>query len=879
MRNSRHRYVCAFMTLAVCAAVALAAATAAAPMPAPDRWEADIRAFEELDRKAPPPRDAVLFVGSSSIRLWDLPRSFPGLKAINRGFGGSCVGDSVRFAPRIVLPYAPAVIVFYAGDNDIAAGKAPETVCDDYRAFVKAVHEHLPATRIVYIAIKPSIQRWKLIDAMRAANALIEAAAAADPRLAFVNLEPAMLGANDMPRRELFVADGLHLSAEGYALWAALLAPHLRLPDAEARLAANPWAIEQVKAGKLRAAYAHFWGFDPDDATAALRSAIASGAPTVVVGDTGAPWVADKIDLASDQEVVFERGVVVRAKRGAFTGKGDCLFTAARRKNVALTGRGARIEMRRQDYVQPPYEKAEWRHALSILSCADVRVTGLTLADSGGDGIYLGVAAKGVTNSNVRIEDVVCERNHRQGISVISAENLLIERCILRETGGTAPMAGIDFEPNHPTEKLAACVMRECTVEHNRGVGFDFCLNNLRAASALVSIRLERCRSLGNREGVRIGTRNDDPVAGIIEFTDCAIENPDGAGIAIHGKPAAGCAIRFERCTLRDAAVKDPALAPILLASGAGDRADAGGIAFVDCVVRDPLDRLPLVWRDFGAGVRLVDVTGTLAVEHEAVRTAFTLDKKLIDAWFPSQAFKIFAPFESEGARFAPAFPDARPETFSPPRVRQRERAEFLLWANATDRPSFTAVLRPVGQGPAAAAPLRVFSPSGKEILRAAVAAGSAATHVFTAEETGAYRIAAEPGSATLEIGAATHRVCLYSPNGFFHLLGAAGELFFQVPAGMHELGVKVSGGNDAERVRAALRNASGAVIQERDSIAQTHQFVIARAAAAAAGAEIWSLHLGKPSQGVLEDFFVELEGVAPVLAGAREALLVAEHR
>ncbi|HAK94811.1 MAG TPA: hypothetical protein DCM87_07335, partial [Planctomycetes bacterium] len=173
-------------------------------------------------------------------------------------------------------------------------------------------------------------------------------------------------------------------------------------------------------------------------------------------------------------------------------------------------------EMRRQDYTQPPYDKAEWRHALSILSCADVRVTGLTLADSGGDGIYLGVAAKGVTNSNVRIEDVVCERNHRQGISVISAENLLIERCILRETAGTAPMAGIDFEPNHPTEKLAACVMRDCTVERNRGVGFDFYLNNLGAASFPVSIRLERCRSLGNREGVRIGTRNDDPVAGVI---------------------------------------------------------------------------------------------------------------------------------------------------------------------------------------------------------------------------------------------------------------------------------------------------------------------------------------------------------------------------
>jgi len=875
MRRPSRRYLHFLVLFAAAAATAFTAARGADP--APDRWEADIRAFEESDRAAPLSRGAILFVGSSSIRLWDLARSFPGLPALNRGFGGSCIRDSVRFVPRIVLPYAPAVIVFYAGDNDIAGGLTPAAVCDDYRAFVSAVHAGLPETRIVYIAIKPSTRRWNFAGAMREANALIKAAAAADPRLAFVELDRAMLGPDGTPRRELLADDGLHLSADGYALWAALLAPHLRLPGAEARLAPNPWAQEQVAAGKLRAAHAHFWGFDPEDATAALRAAIASGAPAVVLDNTGAPWIADKIELAGDQEVVFERGVVVRAKRGAFRGKGDSLFTAARKRNVTLTGPGARIEMHRSDYTQPPYEKAEWRHTLSILSCANVRVRGLTFADSGGDGIYLGVAAQGGANSNVHIADVTCERNHRQGISVISAENLLIERCILRETGGTAPMAGIDFEPNHPTESLIGCVMRDCTAAHNRGVGFDFYLGALRATSAPVSIRLERCRSIGNIEGLRIATRNDDPVAGNIQFIDCTIEGPAGAGIAIHRKPASGCALRFERCVLRDAAAKDPALAPIVIAGGGGDRADLGGIAFVDSIVHDSIDRLPLQWHGFGAGSRLIGVTGTLTVEREGRRTPFTLDQARIDAWFPSQAFKTFAPFKTEGTFFAPAFPEARPETFFPPRVRQRERAEFLLWARAADRPSFTALLKPVGQGAPAPAPLKVFAPSGKEVLRAVVAAGSPATHVFTADETGAYRVAAEPGNAVLEIGAATHRVCLYAENGFFHFLGAAGELFFHVPADVREFGIKVSGGNDAERVRAAVCDPAGAVVQERDAIARTHQFVVARPDAARA--EIWSLRLGKPSQGVLEDYFIEIEGVAPVLAGAREALLVAEER
>ncbi len=630
---------CAWFTVHLLALLA-----PAAQFPAPDRWEKDIAAFEAADKAAAPPRNAILFVGSSSIRLWDLPRSFPKLPAINRGFGGSFVSDSVYFAPRIVLPYEPPIIVLYAGDNDLAAGKSPETVRDDYLAFVKLVHQRLPATRIVYLPIKPSIQRWNLIDKIREANKLIAAAAANDRRLAFVDIEPAMLGEDGKPRPELLVADGLHLSAEGYALWAALLSPHLRLPGTEVRMEPNSWALERVKSGALEVAHACWWGFDPTDATAALQAAIDSGASSVVLDDMGAPWVVEPIRLASNQEVVLARDVIVRAKRGAFKGKGDCLFTAARRRNVALTGHdNARLEMWRQDYAQAPYEKAEWRHALSIRSCAGVRVKGLTLAQSGGDGIYLGVAEKGVTNSDVVVQDVVCESNYRQGISVISAENLLLERCVLKDTAGTPPMSGIDFEPNDPSEKLERCVMRDCVAEGNRGAAFDFYLNNLRAASAPVSIRLERCRARGNLEGVRVAACNDDPVAGTIECVDCLFESPERAGIAVNGKPAGGCALRFERCTVSGAAAKD-ATAPIVLSASARDRANVGGLALVDCVVKDEKERLPMAWRNPGAGVRLVDITGTLAVECAGKRTVFALDARQLDAWFPPPALPVPEP-------------------------------------------------------------------------------------------------------------------------------------------------------------------------------------------------------------------------------------------
>jgi lysophospholipase L1-like esterase len=209
-----------WMVVMVCAAVFPAAEMAAA-----DPWEKEIAAFEAQDAKSPPPKNAVLFVGSSSIRMWKLKESFPDIEVINRGFGGSQVADSVRYAKRIVIPHAPRVVVLYAGDNDLANGKSPERVLADFKEFVAVVSGALPQTKIVYIGIKPSIQRWKLIDKVREANRLIHdyiAEQMSDKR-AFVDVEKPMLGEDGKPRADLLLDDGLHLSKKGYELWTKLV--------------------------------------------------------------------------------------------------------------------------------------------------------------------------------------------------------------------------------------------------------------------------------------------------------------------------------------------------------------------------------------------------------------------------------------------------------------------------------------------------------------------------------------------------------------------------------------------------------------------------------------------------------------------------------
>jgi lysophospholipase L1-like esterase len=214
--------------------LSLFAQTATETKPPPEaRWEKDIRAFEAADKTNPPPLDAVLFVGSSSIRLWkNLAQAFPGHKVLNRGFGGSELSDSVAFVDRIVTPYKPKLVLLYAGDNDIAAGKSPERVLADFKAFAVKIHAALPDTRIAYIAIKPCPAREKYLDRVKATNRLIQEYAASDSRLLFMDVFTPMLAQDGRPRADLCIKDGLHPNAQCYELWASIIKPVLDKYDA-----------------------------------------------------------------------------------------------------------------------------------------------------------------------------------------------------------------------------------------------------------------------------------------------------------------------------------------------------------------------------------------------------------------------------------------------------------------------------------------------------------------------------------------------------------------------------------------------------------------------------------------------------------------------
>src|SRR5690606_25934897 len=193
-------------------------------------WAADMARFAAQDASQPPPARPVVFTGSSSVRMWtSLAADFPRQPVLNRGCGGSQLRDVAWHAEEVAVRYQPRRIVLYSGHHAIDAGRTPEQVRDDFRAFVARVRRDLPGVPIAWLAIKPSLARIDQLPAQQRANALVEAAAAGMRNVDFIDVATPMLNANGRPRAELFLEDGLHMNRKGYELWRGIIAPYLRL--------------------------------------------------------------------------------------------------------------------------------------------------------------------------------------------------------------------------------------------------------------------------------------------------------------------------------------------------------------------------------------------------------------------------------------------------------------------------------------------------------------------------------------------------------------------------------------------------------------------------------------------------------------------------
>lgn len=658
----------------------------------------------------------------------------------------------------------------------------------------------------------------------------------------------------------------------------AMIAAALLLTATTSMGQTNRDAIDIAMAKQPQVVKASWWGFDETEATEALQSAIDSGADKVIVEDMGKPWIVNRIRLASDQELSFEKGCVVLAKRGAFHDRNASLFTARLKKNVTLSGNGATLRMWKADYHTDAYTQAEWRHCLSILSCTNVKVHDLTLADSGGDGIYLGVAKRGVTNQNVHVKNVICDGNNRQGISVISAENLLIEDTVLKNTSGTPPQAGIDFEPNHPGEKVVNCVMRNCVAENNAGGAYVLYLRPLNGTSAPISVRIENCVSRGtNALSASITTSNGGakgPPEGLVEFVDCRFEDSGTAGINVRDVPVDSCRIRFENCTLADSSDDPKRTTPIRFAARAGGTQDVGGVEFVNCKLVEPVDRPLMTFLDYAGDLKVLDVTGTLQIVRDGKQRVVPITEELLDELMPARTLKRIPRYDLTDVHLVPVDPDAEVPSAKSQLARQRKQGEYLVHAEKGDEVRLRVRYLKVGRYGGKEMKIRVSNETGKRVATLAAPFQQTTQCSFIAPETGTYKLDCDAGGNSVHVDSPSNPLCLVGVDRAIPFIRTSGDFYFWVPGDVKEFGVKVYGAGQ-ERVNAAVFDPSGTEVWAKENI-DMPEMLVAQPRKQGEG-EIWRVRIGRPTDGTFEDNYIDLRGVPNVLARTPESLLKPE--
>lgn len=567
----------------------------------------------------------------------------------------------------------------------------------------------------------------------------------------------------------------------------------------------RPDLVARVASGELKEARASWWGFDAADATAILQAAIDSRVPRLVVDRMDAPWTVTPLHGVSNQELVLEPGTEILAKAGAFRPIGASLLTWSSCSNVTVTGYGATMRMRHADYMKPPYAKSEWRHALVFLCCRNVLVRGLTLASSGGDGIYLGSNNRPpFRNIDVVVRDVLCHDNHRQGISVITAENLLIENTVMRETHGTPPAAGIDFEPNHPCEVLKNCTMRNCLSVNNEGHGFTTWVGQLAASSEPVDLRFENCTAFGNRVsfGIAIDSRRGRDVDGHVALRGCRFEKPRGPrAVDLRENRDGTFAYDIEDCVI----VQTNA-AGAEVSTPMGENWKKINLPLQGCAKDTP----PRVVRPDLAHAHVIDAAPGSTV------------------------------------RLAP--------------LRVRHQADYLVYAASTRTLHFEGRQFPVGRYPASTKPIVVSSAAGKPVAKIPLPGFKACPLTFDAPAPGFYRMSVELGAGAFALTSADAPVALDLTERAQGLISSVGSLWFAVPVGARRLAFFASG-EGAERVHARLVSPQGVCLWDQDNISNWTRATIEPALPG-----LWRIDIARPSQDFFEDTRLDLAGVPAFL-------------
>ena len=629
--------------------------------------------------------------------------------------------------------------------------------------------------------------------------------------------------------------------------------------------AGSVFADEEVKVSSF--------GNNVQDATEFFQKALDSGAKRVVVDRVGSPYIVRPLFVRSNTSLIFEEGVQVLAKAGEFRDRFDALFTLHGVTNVMMRGlgKGATLKMRIKDYQAAPYLRGEWRHAVNLLSVRDVTIDNLVLADSGGDGVYVGAKPSNIPCRNVVIRDCICDNNNRQGISVISADGLLIERTVMKNTQGTAPRAGIDFEPNSARQVLKRIVMRDCLTENNFGSGYEMYPASFDSRSEPVDITFENCRSVGDGYcGIKIARAGSvipkyGYPSGTIRVKNCTFTATRGPNVHIANKPAGVWDVIFENCRFER---KENNLSPnVRFVTDNRNFKPTDGVTFINStVVRAKSEGWFVCSQMPWSPVDMENVKGEITLECGSAKKQLVLDEAWRKSVFKFDGVKYVLDNVAFNAGKIGRIVDNRPgESVALEPIIMRFLINARVYAAKPGPVTFVPRLCRINKQSMEKAVFTVKDMKGKVVAKLPAAEETPSPRTFTAPEAGFYSITCDLLRNGVMFTACDAPIgFLPDPRFKINIYKSRGNLYFAHTEGTDE---SLFCGGTGEPATITLFNPSG-----REFGSWKNQALWGAKRIAPEDAEgLWRINIAQPSCSGWEDTMADRTGMPPVFFLSKE--------
>ena len=581
------------------------------------------------------------------------------------------------------------------------------------------------------------------------------------------------------------------------------------------------------------------FGWNPTNATKCFQAALDSGASKVIVDKQASEWLVDMLFPRSNTEIVFEDGVVVRARPGSMVRNVDNLFRCRGVSNLVMRGEGrAILRMNRKDYLDKTrYRHGEHRHAISLHNAENVVVRDLTVEDSGGDGVYV------LNVTHALLENLVCTGHARQGTSVISADDVVIRNCTFAYTGGALPECGMDIEPGHARFNVGRVQIENCLFCSNNCSGVAINVSGLKSTNKAMDVTYRNCRMFDNAlrgTWLVLARGTWAPVKGNLRFENCVFSGNGGGPLQVNNLGSDALHVSFKDCTFDAAGIRPGKGAPISLVNGTL-RDDLANLSFDGCrLLNCPAGRAVTFDAMTGCGVLPGGAKGILAIKHvDGKETEFDF-ASLAKMYPPKPELRKFETGTVDSQKLVPYRKDGLAAGVQKV-AGYRGPFTFLQYVQTPGEYKMHFEAQQIGKYAGISVEVEVFDANGTAHDAFTITKDKFDYVLKAQSKNSMYRFAVRPNGRRVLMSSELPGQGIVANDRVHWLTGADQNIYFQAKAGAGDVKVELTM-SPGEWVSAELLDPSGNVVDRCERRDAGVILVGTRAKDAPAG--IWSLHV-----------------------------------